>query len=78
MYIFNSFINLIKCLCILQYMIQKNKNWIHNIIHFLTTLINNNISCDFQLAFIGFNSMSNLIVIQSIFSLYLCGFNCKG
>ena len=36
------------------------------------------VNCDFQLAFVGFNSMPNLFVIQSIISLYLYGFNCKG
>ena len=35
-------------------------------------------SCDFQLAFVGFNSVQNLIVISTTISLYLFGFNCKG
>ena len=35
-------------------------------------------SCDFQLVFVGFNFVLNLIVISSIISLYLCGFICKG
>ena len=41
MYIYNFCINLIKCLCILQYTIQKKKKkkkLIHDTIHILTTM----------------------------------------
>ena len=38
MYIYNFFINFIKCLCILQYTIRKNKKSIHDMIQVLTTM----------------------------------------